>query len=147
MTPKASSAVQEGLSAAAWHLCSAETHFMCSAFWRSESLAEPGAYASAASVDKLSVSWRVLAGLFYPPCWCFLQRARMDDLKAKADEVEADIKAMKKAAAKQLADGSALKHAMAAHEAAVEELRGRHADIIEAAQMQQAKSRTLRLCN
>ena len=62
----------------------------------------------------------------------------MDELKARADEVEADISAMKKAAAKQLADGSALKHAMAAHEAAVEELRGRHADIIEAAQMQQA---------
>ena len=63
----------------------------------------------------------------------------MDELKARADEVEADIRAMKKAAAKQLADGSALKHAMAAHEAAVEELRGRHADIIEAAQMQQAR--------
>ena len=63
----------------------------------------------------------------------------MDELKARADEVEADIRAMKKAATKQLADGSALKHAMAAHEAAVEELRGRHADILEAAQMQQAR--------
>ena len=62
----------------------------------------------------------------------------MDELKAKADEVEVDIAAMKKAAAKQLADGSAIRHAMAAHEVAVEELRGRHADIIEAAQMQQA---------
>ena len=64
----------------------------------------------------------------------------MDELKARADEVEAGINVMKKAAAKQLADGSALKHAMAAHEAAVEELRGRHADIIEAAQMQQVTS-------
>ena len=63
----------------------------------------------------------------------------MDELQARADEVEADINAMKKAAAKQLADGSEIKRAMAAHEAAVEELRGRHADIIEAAQMQQAR--------
>ena len=71
----------------------------------------------------------------------------MDELKAKADQVEGDINAMKKAAAKQLADGSEIKRAMAAHEAAVEELRARHADIIEAAQMQQASFAPLCLYN
>lgn len=67
-----------------------------------------------------------------------LQTARMDELNAKAEEVETEVKAMKKEAAKQLAAGSALKNAMASHEAAIEELRTKRADILEAAQMQQA---------
>ena len=62
----------------------------------------------------------------------------MDELKAKAEEVEAEVKALKKEAARQLAGGSELKNEVAANEAAVEELRGKHADILEAAQMQQA---------
>ena len=67
-----------------------------------------------------------------------VQRARMDELKTKAEEVEADVKALKKEAARQLAGGSELKNVVAANEAAVEELRSKHADILEAAQMQQA---------
>lgn len=70
----------------------------------------------------------------------------MDELKTKAEEVEGDIKALKKEAARQLAGGSAIRHAMAAHEAAVEELRGKHADILEAAQMQQARPTYLPSC-
>ena len=62
----------------------------------------------------------------------------MDELKAKAEEVETEVKDMKKQAAKQLAAGGALKNAMASHEAAIEELRTKRADILEAAQMQQA---------
>lgn len=62
----------------------------------------------------------------------------MDELKAKAEEVEAEVKVLKKEAARQLASGSELKTGMACNEAAVEELRGKHADILEAAQMQQA---------
>ncbi len=62
----------------------------------------------------------------------------MDELKAKAEEVEAEVKVLKKEAARQLASGSELKNTVAANEAAVEELRTKHADILEAAQMQQA---------
>ena len=69
---------------------------------------------------------------------CCLQRERMDELKAKAEEVEAEVKALKKETARQLAGGSELKNEVAANEAAVEELRGKRADILEAAQMQQA---------
>ncbi len=64
--------------------------------------------------------------------------ARMNELKAKAEEIEAEIKVMKKEAAKHLASGGNLKNAVAANEAAIEELRSKHADILEAAQMQQA---------
>jgi len=64
--------------------------------------------------------------------------ARMNELKAKAEEIEAEIKVMKKEAAQHLASGGNLKNAMAANEAAIEELRSKHADILEAAQMQQA---------
>ena len=67
-----------------------------------------------------------------------VQRMRMDELKAKAEEVEAEVKVLKKEAARQLASGSDLKTGVAANEVAVEELRGKRADILEAAQMQQA---------
>lgn len=67
-----------------------------------------------------------------------MQRERMDELKAKAEEVEAEVKVLKKEAARQLASGGELKNTVAANEAAVEELRTKHADILEAAQMQQA---------
>jgi hypothetical protein len=73
-------------------------------------------------------------------CGCTQMKA-MEEVKARAEVAEAEVRTAKKEAAKHHADGGAIRRALSAHEAALEALSAKRSDVLEAAQMEQV-SRT-----
>lgn len=66
-----------------------------------------------------------------------MQVKSIEELKAKGDAAEGEVRAAKKDAAKHQADGNAVRRALSAHEAALEALAAKRADVLEAANMEQ----------
>ena len=65
------------------------------------------------------------------------QTARMEELRAKAEAAEAEVRTTKKEVARHQAEGNAARRALAAHEAALEALATKRSDVLEAATMEQ----------
>ncbi len=63
----------------------------------------------------------------------------MEELKAKAEAAESEVRAAKKLVAKILSDGNAARGDLAKHEAALEALHTQRSDLLEAAAMQQVR--------
>lgn len=61
----------------------------------------------------------------------------MEELRAKAEAAEAEVRTAKKEVARHQAEGNAARRALAAHEAALEALATKRSDVLEAATMEQ----------
>lgn len=61
----------------------------------------------------------------------------MEELKAKAEAAESEVRAAKKLVASILAEGNAARGDLAKHEAALEAMTTQRSDLLEAAAMQQ----------
>lgn len=66
-----------------------------------------------------------------------LQVEAAAELRRKVDELDEKIKGLRKEAQKQTTEGAKLNRAKASHQAAMETLQGRAADLIQAAAMEQ----------
>ena len=62
------------------------------------------------------------------------------ELRRKVDELDEKIKGLRKDAQKQTTEGAKLNRAKASHQAAMETLQGKAADLIQAAAMEQVPS-------
>jgi hypothetical protein len=67
------------------------------------------------------------------------QAKRLEELRARAEAAEAELRALKREAARAAAAGGGARRALAGAEAAAEALAAKRADLLEAARMEEAR--------